>query len=319
MKQLLLKLMPMIDIVLIPFVFCAAWILKLVRMAKVQRLPLCRRVLRQVGVFPIQNHYYEPQFDYREIRQPFSQDRTLPGIDWDIAGQLKTLSTFTFTQELLDIPQDKPETLDFYLKNGSFETGDAEFLYQLIRVVKPKRIIEIGSGNSTLMAFKAIEKNRQQDPGYSCDLTCIEPYEKPWLEQKGLNVIRRKVEDLNMNIFSSLEENDILFIDSSHIIRPQGDVLFECLEILPTLKKGVIVHIHDIFSPKNYKEQWLLEEVRMWNEQYLVEAFLSNNCEWKILGAVNHLRHHYMEQLKAIAPFLTSESEPSSFYIKKMV
>ena len=105
--------------------------------------------------------------------------------------------------------------------------------------------------------------------------------------------------------------------DDAHIIRPDGDVLFEYLELLPTLKKGVIVHAHDIFSPRNYLEEWLVEKVLFWNEQYLLEAFLTNNSSWAIVGSLNYLRHHHYESLRAAAPFLTPEREPGSFYMQK--
>jgi hypothetical protein len=184
--------------------------------------------------------------------------------------------------------------------------------------VKPRRIFEVGSGNSTLMAIQAIRRNREETPGYDCKHVCIEPYEMPWLEQTGVTVVRKKIEDVEASFFSELEKNDILFIDSSHIIRPQGDVLVEYLELLPTLKTGVIVHLHDIFSPKNYPKEWLTEQVIFWNEQYLLEAFLSHNRAWKVVGSLNHLRHHHYEKLKSVAPFLTAEKEPASFYIQKV-
>jgi len=139
----------------------------------------------------------------------------------------------------------------------------------------------------------------------------------PWLEQTAVSVVRRKVEDLDVGFFSELQEDDVLFIDSSHIIRPDGDVLFEYLELLPTLKKGVIVHVHDIFSPRNYLEEWLVEKVLFWNEQYLLEAFLTHNSSWAIVGSLNYLRHHHYESLKTAAPFLTPEREPGSFYMQK--
>jgi len=131
-------------------------------------------------------------------------------------------------------------------------------------------------------------------------------------------VVRQKVEELPTAFFSELAGNDILFIDSSHVIRPQGDVLFEFLELLPTLSKGVIVHVHDIFSPRNYPSQWLEGEVRFWNEQYLLEAFLSHNKTWKVIGALNFLHHNCYDQLKSVAPFLSPEREPGSFYIQKI-
>jgi len=272
----------------------------------------------KMGVFPIRNHYYEPQFDHRETRQRPTEDRSLPGIDWNTGGQLETLATFEFASELVDTPQEAPDALGFYLKNGAFESGDAECWYQIIRARKPRRVFEIGSGNSTLMAIKAIRRNQDQDPGYRCKHVCIEPYEKAWLEETGVTVIRKRVEDIGPEIFAELEENDILFIDSSHVIKPWGDVLFEYLELLPTLKKGVIVHVHDIFSPRNYPRQWLEEEVKFWNEQYLLEAFLSHNHGWKIMCALNYLHHNHYEELEAAAPFLTPDREPGSFYLQKV-
>jgi hypothetical protein len=281
-------------------------------------LPGCKNTLMKIGVFPIRNHYYEPQFDHRKLKQPLSQDRILPAIDWNVTEQIKMLSALLFSQELSGIPLQKPDTLDFYLNNGAFESGDAEYWYQLIRSIKPKRIFEVGSGNSTLMAIKAIRKNNESEIDYRCKHVCIEPYEMPWLEETDVSVIRKKIEDVEISFFSELEENDILFIDSSHIIRPQGDVLFEYLELLPTLNKGVIVHVHDIFSPKNYLKEWLEDKVLFWNEQYLLEAFMSHNSSWKIIGALNYLHHNHYEKLKSVAPFLTSDREPGSFYIQKI-
>ena len=235
MKKSLLWLTPIADAALSPFVLLSAWLLKNVRRAGVQEMPLCKKALLSVGVFPIRNHYYEPQFDFRKEKRPFSQDRYLPGIDWNVSEQLETLQSFTFSHELAQTPVEKPDSFAFYIKNGSFGAGDAEYWYQLIRFKKPKRIFEIGSGNSTLMAINAICKNRDEDPNYTCEHICIEPYEMPWLESSGVSVMRNKVEDVDLGFFSRLQENDILFIDSSHVIRPQGDVLFEYLELLPTL------------------------------------------------------------------------------------
>ena len=317
MNKFILRILPWADVLLVPFVYLSAWVLKIVRRAGVHRLPYCKNALIKIGIFPVRNHYYEPQFDYRTIKKPFSQDRDLPGIDWNINEQLNMLTGFSFAHELADIPQEKPGTLEFYLNNAAFEAGDAEYWYQLIRAIKPKRIFEAGSGNSTLMAIKAILRNQQQDPGYRCKHVCIEPYEIPWLEETGVSVVRKKIEDIEPVFFSELEQNDILFIDSSHIIRPQGDVLSVYLELLPTLHKGVIVHVHDIFSPRNYLQQWLKDEVRFWNEQYLLEAFLAHNSSWKIIGALNYLHHHHYEKLKAVAPFLKPVHEPGSFYIRK--
>jgi len=319
LQKLLTTIAPVIDIIILPVVYPAAWLMKLVRRIGIHRLPLCRQIFMHVGVFPIRDHYYEPLFNSNKLKKTLGKKRTLPGIDWNTEEQLHLLEQFDFSKELKDIPSEKQHEFEFHFNNIAFESGDAEFFYNIIRLKKPARIYEIGCGYSTLMAIKAIEKNMTGDKGYKCDHLCIEPFENPWLEDARVKILRQKVEDTDKKIFSSLSRDDILFIDSSHIIRPQGDVVFEILELLPTLKPGVIVHIHDIFSPKDYLEKWLVDEVRFWNEQYMVEAFLSCNREWKILAALNYLHWNYYEQLQTTCPYLTREREPGSLYIQKIV
>jgi hypothetical protein len=123
---------------------------------------------------------------------------------------------------------------------------------------------------------------------------------------------------LEPGYFGKLERNDILFIDSSHVIRPQGDVLFEYLELLGSLKSGVIIHIHDIFTPRDYLERWVLDESKLYNEQYLMEAFLSYNDQFRIIGSLNHLWHHHRGKLGQVCPILLKQApkyEPGSFWL----
>ena len=317
-KKQLLRFAPIIDLLLFLLVYPAGLLLKIVRGLGVEKLPLSKNALTNIGVFPIIDHYYEPQFDYRDLNPSFCNDRNLQGIDWNVPGQLEALARFRFAEEIADIPEEKPSTRDYYLNNGQFGWGDAEVWYQVIRTFKPKRIIEIGSGYSTLLAIRATKKNQETDPAYRCQHICVEPYERKWLEETGVTVVRKRVEELPSSFFSQLEERDILFIDSSHVIRPQGDVLFEYLELLPSLNKGVIVHLHDIFSPKNYPKEWLQDMVRFWNEQYLLEAFLTHNKSWEVLAALNYLHNHHYECLESVAPFMTPERRPGSFYIRKL-
>jgi Methyltransferase domain len=141
------------------------------------------------------------------------------------------------------------EIFSTFIKTGVFESGDAKFLYNGTRYFEPRRII--GNGQSTLLTASAIQANRcRSDPNYHCTHICIEPYGNRWLEQPNIELVRSRVEQLDTSFFGELKENDISFIDSWHMIRPQGDVLFECLVILPILKSGVLVHVHDIFTPK---------------------------------------------------------------------
>jgi hypothetical protein len=315
-KSLVRWILPAADWAAAPMVYLGAQLLGLARKAGIQRMPFCKGAMLRAGVFPLLNHYYEPQFDFRNTELPPDEGRQLPGIDWNLEGQLELLQKLKFSSEL-ETEQPSGAGRQFDFNNDNFKSGDAEYWYQMVRFFKPARIFEVGSGNSTLLAIRAAAANRRENNGYKCRHVCIEPYEMQWLEQTGVEVIRRRVEDLPLSFFSELEANDILFIDSSHVIRPAGDVLYEFLHLLPSLNPGVIVHIHDIFSPRNYPRSWFQDQVRLWNEQYLLEAFLCHNKDWKILGALNLLKHHHFSALQAVAPFLTSEREPGSFYIQR--
>jgi predicted O-methyltransferase YrrM len=308
----------LLDLLLAPLVLPAGLLLKVARRAGLQRLPLSRRMLLGLGVLPVRDHYYEPFIRSRDLRTPPESERSLPGIDWNLDEQLELLGSLRFGHELTDLRAPRTDPLDFRLGNASFESGDAEFLYQMVRLKKPRRVIEIGSGNSTLLVRRAIAMNRRELPTYECEHLCIEPYEAPWLEQAGVRTLRMRVEDVDRSLFQTLGENDLLFIDSSHVIRPQGDVVVEYLEILPSLRTGVIVHIHDIFSPRDYPRDWLLERMYLWDEQYLLEAFLTGNRDWKVLAALNLLRHRQFEALQRVCPYLTPDREPGSFYMQKV-
>ncbi len=308
-----------IDFLLIPLTLLSAGVCLGIKRLGMQRMPWSKKIFMRVGIFPVRDHYYEPLFNPRHLKKSLRDDRTLPAIDFNVAEQLSLLGKFDFNEELKKFPLDKTQHLEFYYHNPSIGTGDAEYLYNMIRLYKPKRIIEIGSGHSTLMAVNAVKQNVHDDPKYSCQHTCIEPYEMSWLETLGITIVREKVENVDKKLFSSLEAGDILFIDSSHMIRPQGDVLFEYLEILPILKPKVLVHVHDIFTPKDYLDEWVIRDMKLWNEQYLLEAFLSFNKEYRIIGALNFLKHHHFSELALRCPILANETheEPCSFWLIK--
>jgi hypothetical protein len=308
---------PLLDVLLIPLIVPAALLLKAARRFGLQRLRLCRVILMKIGLLPIRKHYYEPFVVPNDLRHPLDQERELPGIDWNEAGQLVFLSTLTFGKEFIGLLEAKASDFGFGFNNDSFGPGDAEYLYQIIRRNKPRMLLEIGSGHSTLIARAAIKRNCEESGESRCEHICIEPYENPWLESSGVNVLRQRVEEVDGALFEQLAAGDLLFIDSSHIIRPQGDVLTEYLEILPKLRSGVIVHVHDVFSPRDYPANWLFNKLLLWNEQYLLEAFLTQNREWEIVGALNFLKHRHFEVLHSACPYLGKDHEPGSFYIKK--
>lgn len=307
-----------IDYVLSILVIPAALILLKYRQFGSANLPRTTMRLKKIGVFPIRNHYYEPLFADTQLQKPLSENRQLPGLNLNTRGQLSFLEKLVYSPELLALKLDSKsnDANSFYINNCSFDSGDAEYLYQFIRATKPSKFIEIGSGHSTKIANIALQKNKAEI-NQLAEHICIEPYEMPWLESlSDIQVLRKRIEDCAFHWPTELRSGDILFIDSSHIIRPQGDVLKEYLEILPQLASGVYVHIHDIFSPRDYPRRWIVDDVRFWNEQYLLEALLSNTNRYEVIGALNYLKNSHFDELKKICPYLTLEAEPGSFYIR---
>lgn len=301
-----------------PLTFLSALWLRFVRRAGIGVIE--EKLLMTAGVFPVVDHYYQPLINPKKhLSKSLRDDRELPGIDFNADGQLSLLARFNYNDELLQFPMEKGGETTYYYNNPSYGSGDGEYLYNMVRHFKPRRIIEIGSGSSTLMARNALHQNKAENADYRCSHICIEPYEMPWLEKTGVEVIRKKVETIEKSFFKQLEANDILFIDSSHIIRPQGDVLFEYLELLPILNPGVIVHAHDIFMPKDYPDEWIYKQHLLWNEQYLLEAFLTFNAQFKIIGATNYLSHHYPNEFSAKCPVYAQQSgrEPGAFWMLK--
>ena len=268
----------------------------------------------------VANHYYEPIFKADDIFRDPATPRALAGVDWNINEQISLLRKFRFGDSLQLLEGRRCHGREFRYENPMFGPGDAEVLYSMIRVVKPKQLIEIGCGQSTLVARFAIEDATKEDPHYRCNHFCYEPFENPWLSELGVEVKREKIERADLDAFRGLSSGDIVFIDSSHVQRPMGDVEFEFLHILPVLPEGVIIHVHDIFSPRDYPTKWLIEDRRLWNEQYLLEAFLSFNSEFEIICAMNDLMHRGLEEFREAFPVLAAAgSRPlvGSFWIRR--
>ncbi|MBB4639765.1 class I SAM-dependent methyltransferase [Rhizorhapis suberifaciens] len=277
--------------------------------------------LRKNGIAIYERHYYNPFITDQDLLHPLENDRKIPGIKLDAGQQLEFLRSLRGLDELEAFFAPAADERSYCFENqGDYGHGDADILYGMIRTFKPRRLIEIGAGQSTKLAQAAIACNVAEDGDYQCAHICIEPYEQPWLERLDVTVIRERVERCPAELFAGLDENDILFIDSSHVIRPQGDVLFEFLQILPTLKSGVLVHIHDIFTPADYPEEWIFDRKVLWNEQYLLEAFLSMNAGYGILVASNWLAKRYNACLRAILPGMLQKpsARPGSFWIRRV-
>ena len=306
-----------LDLIASGFVFLMFPILHVITKYRLS-LPRLQDLLDNLGIQIRSTHYYEPTYAESDLPADTKSIRNLPGINFNEAQQLAMLSQFRYSDELNLIPLHKSKDDQFGYLNNMYSFGDAEIYYSMIRLNKPKRIIEIGSGNSTLMAQLAIAKNRVDDPSYHCDQICIEPYEMAWLESTGVTVMRERVETIDLATFDVLEAGDILFIDSSHVIRPWGDVLREFNEIIPRVVAGVYIQVHDIFTPFDYPEHWLRRERRLWNEQYLLESFLSFNSRFEVICAGNWLKHKHWDEFSAAFPMMKANPNqvPGAFWFR---
>lgn len=280
-----------------------------------------------LGFHITRNHFYSPIPDTRTLKDElWTKYSELVGIDINEKYQLELLSVFSkFKTEYDGLPLNYSPGLkpyDYYIKNGAFESVDGEILYCMIRYFKPRKIIEIGSGYSTRLSALAILKNEEEDKNYRGELIAIEPYPNEILKSgfPGLSqLIAGRVQDIPLTEFMQLGENDILFIDSTHVLKIGSDVQYEYLEILPRLNKGVIIQIHDIFLPAEYPKKWVLEEYRFWNEPYLLQAFLAFNHSFQVLwaGSFMHLKHP--DKLEsAFNSYNRNEVWPGSFWMKKI-
>ena len=318
MKSDLSKIHSLIDVLVSPFALVGA-IANIAVSRWTGRLPFCTSIFDLFNVYPIRHHYHSPLVYASDLRESLARERIINGLDLNEAGQLDLLAQFDFRDELTAIPNSFPNDLTFGYENDMFGVGDAEYLYNIVRYFKPKQILEIGCGQSTLMARLAIEANERENTSYSCGHICVEPFEQPWLEQIGVTVHRTKIEQLDTTLVESLDANDILFINSSHVIRPQGDVLYEYLNMIGRTQLGVLIHVHDIFTPRDYPAAWIVRDRRLWNEQYLLEAFLCFNRSFKIIGALNWLWHNHPDRMTRACPVLAAKGgEPGSFWFTRV-
>lgn len=281
---------------------------------------LCQRL----GFHVTPNHYYQPIPDTTKLKDNlWSEYSELVGVDLNEKEELKLLSLFVteFRTEYERFPKNKTATpYEYYVHNSSFESVDGEILYCMIRHFKPRRIYEIGSGYSTYLSALAVRKNSEED-GSQCELVAIEPYPNETLRAgfPGLSrLIPKEVQSISLSEFEKLTANDILSIDSSHVLRIGNDVKYEYLDILPRLNKGVIVHVHDVFLPAEYHKEWVLRERKFWTEQYLLQAFLTFNSSFQVLWASSFMHLNHPGELEAaISSYNRSKTWPGSFWIRR--
>ena len=279
------------------------------------------------GFLPVPVHFYQPIPDIKDLKKRKTWDHVseMSGIEIKPKEYLELIKTFSknYSKECI-WPYEKTENpKEFYLNNGCFSFGCAMSLHCMIREYKPKRIIEIGSGNSSKIIRDAIILNEKEN-SISVKYSIIDPYSS--LSKRdftdGTEIIKKRVELLDSNYFKSLNNNDILFIDSSHVSKIGSDVNFEILEVLPKLNKGVIIHFHDISLPWEYPMVYSTNsKFRVfWTEAYLLQAFLAFNNYFKILLPMAYTQNILRKDFIKAFPILKRIKDvgSGSFWIKKI-
>jgi len=284
----------------------------------------CFKIWQSLGFHITRNHFYNPIPDTRTLKDElWTKNSELVSVDMNDNKQFELLSIFAskYKSEYEKFPQNKTNLpYEYYISNPFFGSVDAVILYCAVRYFKPKKVFEVGSGISTYLSAKAIRKNKEENM-HDCELTAIDPYPNDTVRAgfPGLSkLIRKGVREIPLSEFTELKENDILFIDSSHVSKIGSDVQYEFLEILPRLNKGVIVHFHDIFLPAEYSKKWVLGEHIFWNEQYLLQAFLAFNDTFEILWAGNYMHLKYPTKMgETFNMYKTDQRWSLSFWLRK--
>jgi predicted O-methyltransferase YrrM len=237
--------------------------------------------------FALPGHFYSPIPDIKSAAKSQRFDPSLkevPGIDLCVEEQLELVRQCAAFYKDLPFPEKKHEGFRYYLDNGYFSYGDGVVLYSMMRRFKPKRIIEVGSGFSSAAMLDVNDRF----PNGEVEFTFIEPSPDRLLsllvneDKERCHLLKEPIQEVPDVLFSSLQENDFLFVDSSHVAKAHSDVVHIFFRILPSLNKGVIIHFHDIAWPFEYPHFWL-DLGRAWNEAYILRAFLQYNATFRII------------------------------------
>ena len=267
------------------------------------------KLFSRAGLYILPAHYYVPIADINRLektKESWAVKSSLPGVHSDLDEQAARMKDIC-------LPFQKEYEGNHTYKtavNEHFGSGygyiEAQALHGFLRHLHPKRIIEVGSGISTFCMRHALKINREKsgraDHGHTAQLTGVEPHPSEKLKKMdGIHLIDKPVQLIPPETFANLDAGDFLFIDSTHTIKPGGDVNYLILEILPRLKKGVVVHFHDIFLPYDYPRN-VLSSYFQWMETSLLRAFLINNSKARILFCLSQLHYGRPDVLKEVFP-----------------
>jgi hypothetical protein len=273
-----------------------------------------RRIAARAGLDVVRRTYYSP-IPRTEGLDPdyWTTPRPLPGIDLGLERQQQLVE-----QQLRSYLDEFAERLaqgqiSFDPRNRMYGVGDADTLYAMVRSTRPRCILELGVGHSTLVLLKALEANRLG--GFATELISNDPFPPAFLDGHGVR--RRAATDIPIAEFLQLGSGDVLFVDTTHTVKVNGDVNYVVLEVLPQLRPGVIVHFHDIFLPFEYPRDWVEDKGRYWAEQYLLQAFLCQNPKWEVVLACQALTRDQGLPAVTSLPELFPSASPGAFWIRR--
>ncbi|HEY0078988.1 MAG TPA: class I SAM-dependent methyltransferase [Pyrinomonadaceae bacterium] len=269
-------------------------------------------------------HFYSPVPDTEEIlrheheiwRKPLPR-REIPGVDFHEDEQLRLFREFLAYYREQPFAAQPQAGLRYYFENENYSYSDAIFLYCMLRHLRPRRFIEVGSGFSSCATLDTDELFLGStlsctfiDPNPELLLSMIKEQDKPRIEIRGC-----KVQEIEPELFDELNEGDVLFVDSTHVSKTLSDVNHIFFQILPRLRRGVIVHLHDIFYPFVYPKDWELQK-RAWNETYLLRAFLQYNDTFRIYFCNTFLEYFHDEMFKKEMPLCMKNTGGSIWLLK---
>jgi predicted O-methyltransferase YrrM len=293
----------------------------------INQLPYIKNLIKEIEVnktdYP-PGHYHSSIVNVEEIRNRerdiFSiTTKEIEGIDLNEDAQLKLLNELAQNYSSIPFSNSKQEHLRYYYDNGFYCQSDGIFLHLILRHFRPKSIIEVGSGFSSSVMLDTNELFFDN----SIQLTFIEPYPQRLYslfketDKQNHKTIVSNLQNVNLEIFEKLNENDILFIDSTHVSKTDSDVNRVLFDILPRLKKGVLIHFHDIFYPFEYPKEWVMGWKGFgWNEDYVLRAFLMYNNKYKIIMFNTFLEHFHNDWFKKNMP-VCLENTGGSIWLQK--
>lgn len=269
------------------------------RPAAVKGYRLARRAAERAGVQVLLKTYYSPIPDLRLLpADAFERRDPLRGIDFDLERQARFVED-ELAPWLRAFPADGdvPERYRYELGNGSLPEPDARLLFAMVRWLRPSRVVELGSGQTTRVIAAAVRRNAED--GAAAEYRAFDPF--PTAVDAGIAglgaLVEQKAQDVPDAVFEALGDGDLLFVDTTHTVKAGSDVNRIVLGVLPLLAKGVVVHFHDICLPYEYP-RYLMEDYGLyWAEQYLLQAFLSCNPSFEVLCAVHPLNREQPDRM----------------------